>query len=103
MPLMPMPPMPTKWIGPMSRGNFMEPPLLSSEPCRSCPRNPDAGRLSTGGRTVLRLPGLDPPDLHRQVGEPVGGVEDALAARRGGHGGELLGLGGEARDLGGEA
>src|SRR6266852_1076332 len=23
MPLMPMPPMPTKWIGPMSRGNFM--------------------------------------------------------------------------------
>src|SRR6516165_1109023 len=103
MPLMPMPPMPTKWIGPMSRGNFMEPPLLSSEPCRSCPRNPDAGHLSTGGRTaedrgrrehyvvvhnlsavfsafvyrppssVLRLPGLDPPYMHRQVGEPVGG------------------------------
>src|ERR1700743_1232503 len=23
MPLMPMPPMPTKWIGPMSRGSFM--------------------------------------------------------------------------------
>jgi hypothetical protein len=23
MPLMPMPPMPIKWIGPISRGNFM--------------------------------------------------------------------------------
>src|SRR6185437_9618543 len=31
MPLMPMPPMPTKWIGPMSRGNFMfrrPPPMM---------------------------------------------------------------------------
>ena len=34
-----------------------------------------------------------------QIGEPVGGVEDAAAARRLGHGGQLLRIGGEPRDL----
>ena len=71
---MPMPPMPTKWIGPMSRGSFMQ----------SGPFSFQSG------------------DPHHQIGEPVGRVDDA--DRPGGrrHGGEPVRLGREAGDLGGE-
>ena len=53
---MPMPPMPTKWIGPMSRGSFMQNVLL--------PTDASARRYHT------RHP-------QHQIGEPVGGVEHA--------------------------
>ena len=46
---------------------------------------------------------LDPGNPDDEIGEPVGGIENALPARRRGHRGELAGLGGETGDLAGEA
>src|SRR5215472_17162340 len=69
MPLMPMPPIPTKWIAPMSRGSFIGLPLPG-------PRSPRAG-----------------------IGGPLGRVGGALRAGGGGHGYEFLRRAGKRGDL----
>src|SRR5271170_7161077 len=59
MPLMPMPPMPTKCTGPMSRGSFIEFP---------CGENAETPNLLVCARRR---------HLQDQIGQPVGGVEPA--------------------------
>src|SRR5262249_36125825 len=85
MPLMPMPPMPTKWIGPMSRGSFMAERFLSLVRC---------------ARFMARLrPWRQPGDLHHQIGEALSGIGGAGGAGGGRHGGKARRVGGERRDL----
>ena len=82
MPLMPMPPMPTKWIGPISRGSFIaEKPHVVDADYRE--------------RYHTRHP-------QHQIGEPVGGVDRAGGFGGGGHAGQTARLGGQRRDLGGQ-
>src|SRR5215471_5459805 len=114
MPLMPMPPMPTKWIGPMSRGSFMAPrqACYSGEghsagiarwealgwsdrgrPARSPPTlpSPQAGEGRVGVRDA-RGPSRSLPDRDRGDGRAGGAFE----LERGDHEGELIGvLGGQ--------
>src|SRR5689334_17419263 len=103
MPLMPMPPIPTKWMGPISRGNLMRIPLFRAvllktwmagtrrnppiplsfrgDAAASNPESRDSGFASTRRPGMT---GLDSRRLHHQVGEPLGGVKAADAAGGGG-------------------
>ena len=58
MPLMPMPPMPTKCTGPMSCGNFIGSPRLAD----------------AGANLLVCAPRRH---LEHEVGEPIGGIEPA--------------------------
>src|ERR1700722_7049014 len=105
MPLMPMPPMPTKWIGPMSRGSFMIPPSAVRVAATGIARRSPSGKpgeKERAGRGGLRA-GPVPRHLHTQFGHPIRGIEKALPLRRRRHGGELFRIGGEPGDLAGEA
>src|SRR5580658_727447 len=83
MPLMPMPPMPTKCTGPMSRGSFIGAP-----------------RLANSGGNVLFCAG--PRYLQDQPGEPVGGIETAHGSGRFSHFCQILWRCSERGDFGGE-
>ena len=91
MPLMPMPPMPTKCTGPMSRGSFM----------RLSPRSLRAYRMS---RTLVTSTAAksNPRHLHHQIGQPLGGVERAGGFGGRGHRGKPRGSRGERGDFGGQ-
>src|SRR5580704_7434020 len=81
MPLMPMPPMPTKCTGPMSRGSFIGAPSSRRPNLMVCAR---------------------PRHLQDQVGQPVGGIEPAHRFGGGCHGSEPGRGANERRELGGE-
>src|SRR5215467_1658103 len=85
MPLMPMPPMPTKWIGPISLGSFM----LSCPVC--LPRITLTHRAANSWRCC---------HAQHQIGQPLGGVDGALRAGGGGHCYELLRRAGKRADFG---
>src|SRR5580704_13499370 len=102
MPLMPMPPMPTKCTGPMSCGNFMIAPaslipsplwggegvgverLARASTPANCPPYPPPNKLALGraqarpgwGREKL-LVRARRRHLQHQVGKSIGGVEPA--------------------------
>src|SRR3954471_22410800 len=108
MPLMPIPPIPTKWMGPISRGSLML-CSLTSPPEREA-TGEGHGQIS---RAVLTgCPALegedkgffasDSRDFDHQIGQPLGGIEPPRPLRGCGHGGKTRGLGGEGGDLGGE-
>src|SRR5499427_2132461 len=84
MPLMPMPPMPTKWIGPISLGSFMLsfPDYLARIPLTRRP--PNSWRCC---------------HAQYQIGQPLGGVDGALGASGGGHCYELLRRAGKRADF----
>src|SRR3954471_20273465 len=103
MPLMPMPPIPMKWMGPISRGSLMRAFPVSPQNRRHVVLDAPFSR----GMTRAFSPGLrarrsDFRDLRYQIGQPLGGIEPADAAGVGGHGREPCGLDGKARYLGGE-
>src|SRR5215813_12990447 len=83
MPLMPMPPMPTKWIGPISLGSFMLsfPVYIPGS----------ARRDATSCRCC---------HAQHQLGQPLGGVGAALRAGGRGHCYELLRRAGKRGDFG---
>src|SRR5215472_19189924 len=81
MPLMPIPPMPTKCTGPMSRGSLMATPVQN------------------GGNLLGRA---GPRHRQDEVGKAVGGVEAAERPGRACHGTEALRRCGERRNLFGE-
>ena len=92
MPLMPMPPMPTKWIGPISRGSFIASPRSLSASCPAvcrqavffiCSKQDVDGRDKLRRRRTLWSRTLSDPwdTLHHQISEPVGGIGRALRAR----------------------
>ena len=72
---MPMPPMPTKWMGPISVGSF-----ILKYPSR---------RKSARCRYHIR-------HAQHQIGEAIGGIEHAGGLGAGRHRGKLVGIGGEA-------
>src|SRR5262252_1575205 len=84
-PLMPMPPMPTKWIGPMSRGSFM-----LSFPVYLL-RITLTRRAANSRRRC---------HAQHQIRQPLGGVDGALRAGGGGHCYELLRRAGKRADFG---
>src|SRR5215472_10163984 len=99
MPLMPMPPIPTKWMGPMSRGSRMQ-----VSPMVSC-----LLKTWTAGTSPAMTPARGKFDcwlysrhFRHEIGEPLGGIEPAGRARRRCHGRKPGGLGGEPRNFGGE-
>ena len=77
-----MPPMPTKWMGPISRGSFI------------------AGVLVFCRRRIIA--GVHTRHPQHQIGQPLGGVDRAGRFGGGRHCGEAAGLGGQRRDLGGQ-
>src|SRR3974390_2595974 len=103
MPLMPIPPIPTKWMGPISRGSLMRQFLTLG--VLDAPLSPGMTRdfsvipgRSHGERTRnLEIPDQpasrpvrndltsDSGDFHHQIGQPPGGVQPAGAAGGGGH------------------
>src|SRR5216684_4794055 len=84
MPLMPMPPMPTKWIGPISLGSFM-----LSFPVY-LPRITPTRRAANSWRCC---------HAQHQIRQPLGGVDGALRAGGGGHCYELLRRAGKRAEL----
>src|SRR5712664_2255863 len=84
-PLMPMPPMPTKWIGPISLGSFM-----LSFPVY-LPRITPTRRAANSWRCC---------HAQHQIRQPLGGVDGALGAGGGGHCYELLRRAGKRAEFG---
>ena len=50
----------------------------------------------------MRSSGLNSGDFHHQIGQPLGGIQPADAARGGGHRGQFFGFGGEGGDFRGQ-
>src|ERR1019366_5540015 len=97
---MPMPPIPTKWMGAISRGSRMFGSLASSsakadDPVFGEPRNSNQplgvldaplSRGMTRGNFVCNR--LDSGDFRDQIGQPFGGIEPPHGAGAGGPPGE---------------
>src|SRR5213080_2896873 len=105
MPLMPIPPIATKWMGPISRGSLMAYPQFPRD-ARACPGHPRI--LTTSCKTwmagtspamtakvgILADFASDSRDFGHQIGQPLRCVEPAGATGGLRHGGKARGLGG---------
>src|SRR5262249_50710764 len=101
MPLMPMPPMPTKWTGPMSRGSFIRSPLPPRYAlARAVAMAAGDARLKQGRP---RTEWLMPADLQHKVGQLLGRGRGARSFSRGCHAGKPCGLAQERRDFQGQS
>src|SRR5262249_51312125 len=106
MPLMPMPPMPTKWIGPISLGNFMLgfPVSVWRRGCGSTLWAASVHFVAMSGTGCIATPPGQATSWHcchpqDQVGKPLGRVGCALGTSGLGHCYELLRLAGKRTDL----
>src|SRR5262245_30272605 len=101
MPLMPIPPIPTKWMGPISRGSLMKVSSLTSRLMKDRHgRDKPGDRDPNAKSAVFRL---NSGDFHDQIGQPLGGIEPAGGLGGARHRRKLRGLGGKRRDFRGEA
>src|SRR3984893_16464426 len=124
MPLMPMPPIPTKSMAPMSRGSLMksfpslrilDAPLsqgmtsgFSVIPGRSPPERTLMCNCTSGNLEIPDQPASRPvrndwtsdsSHFHNQIGQPFGGVQPADGAGAFGHRRQPRRLGGKPRDF----
>src|SRR6186997_1077322 len=106
MPLMPMPPMPTKCTGPMSRGSFMKVALSLASGAPN-PALPVSAAIScrTWKAETRPAKGLysNSRHLYYQVGQPFGGIGRAAAFGALGHLCKPRGVIRQRRDFSGQA
>src|SRR5262249_35357720 len=93
MPLMPMPPIPTKWMGPIPRGSLMLCSLTSPPPKAGIWLMSRPSRASGTGCPALEgedkgFFASDSGDFDHQISQPIGGIEPAGAAGGLGHRGK---------------